>query len=518
MNTRPLNPARDEPAPDVEVAGYRLVGKPRRREGGSLLFEARSARGEPAALQLSAEPVTGRRSRARFRRLARARAGVSHPSLLPVLDVGDHGGRPYVVSPPVPPRSLADLLRDGPLAADVAVQWLAATAEGLDAANDAGLVHLTLGPESLLLDRSELLLDLFGIFSVTGQASWGDVVRRDPHLRYESPEAVRGEELDRRSNVYSVAAILVHAVTGREPFPEQDPMLIEYAHVSQPPPRPSQRDPRLPKAFDELIARAMAKDPAHRPASAGALLAETARVLEVRPIAAPVVAPAPVDAPAPVERAEPPEAQAEPAPAPPAPPPSVEKEAPPDPLRPRAVLDAWLAADSAPTRPVVPQSPPVAAPRPAAVAEPAPYKAPLRRRVRPYLPLLAALVLGVAFGMLLGMPEATPEPPRPAPPADLRVADRLDEVRLRLRDELAQAATPEEQGAVAGRLASAHTTAAGRLDSPELQTAAGDLATAYAALAEAAENGDADAFEQAAQDVETGERELAAARVAPDGR
>ncbi len=513
MNTRPLNPARDEPAPDVEVAGYRIVGKPRRREGGSLLFEARSARGEPAGLQLSAEPVTGRRSRARFRRLARARARVSHPSLLPVLDVGDHGGRPYVVSAPVPPQSLADLLRDGPLAADVAVQWLAATAEGLDAANDAGLVHLTLGPESLLLDRSDLLLDLFGIFSVTGQASWGDVVRRDPHLRYESPEAVRGEELDRRSNVYSMAAIIVHAITGREPFPEQDPMLIEYAHVSQPPPRPSQRDPRLPKAFDELIARAMAKDPAHRPASAGALLAETARVLEVRPIAAPVVAPAPV------ERAEPPEAKAEPAPPEPAPvqPPSVEKEAPPDPARPRAILDAWLAADSAPTQPSVPPPPPAAATRPAVVAEPAPYKAPLRTRVRPYLPLLAALVLGVAFGMLLGMPEATPEPPRPAPPADLRAVDRLDEVRLRLRDELAQAPTPEEQGALAGRLASAHTTAAGRLDSPELQTAVRDLATAYAALATAAENGDADAFEQAAQDVEAGERELASARVATPG-
>ena len=65
--------------------------------------------------------------------------------------------------------------------------------------------------------------------------------------------------------------------------------------------------------------------------------------------------------------------------------------------------------------------------------------------------------------------------------------------------------------------ASAHSTAAGRLDSPDLQTAARDLATAYAALAAAAENGDADAFEQAAQDVEAGERELAAARVATPG-
>ncbi len=390
MSTRPLKPATDEPAPDVEVGGYRIVGKPSRREGGSLLFEARSARGEPVALQLSAEPVTGRRSRARFRRLARARAGLSHPGLLPVLEVGDHGGRPFVVSAPVPSRSLADLLRDGPLAADVAVQWLAATAEGLDAANDAGLVHLTLGPESLLLERSALVLDLFGIFSVTGQAGWGDVVRRDPHLRYESPEAVRGEELDRRSNVYSMAAILVHAITGREPYPEPDPMLIEYAHVSQPPPRPSARDPRLPKAFDELIARAMAKAPAERPASAGALLAETARVLEVRPIAAPVVAPAPA------EPTTAPEAKAEPAaPAPAAPPPGQPgKEAPPDPSRPRAVLDAWLAADSATTQPITPPPPRAPAVTPAPVGEPVVYQPPLRTRMRPYLPLLGGARLG----------------------------------------------------------------------------------------------------------------------------
>jgi len=514
MSTRPLKPATDEPAQDVQVGGYRIVGKPSRREGGSLLFEARSPRGEPVALQLSAEPVTGRRSRARFRRLARTRAGLSHPSILPVLEVGDHGGRPFVVTAPVPSRSLADLLRDGPLAADVAVQWLAATAEGLDAANDAGLVHLALGPEGLLLERSALLLDLFGIFSVTGQAGWGDVVRRDPHLRYESPEAVRGEELDRRSNVYSMAAILVHAITGREPYPEPDPMLIEYAHVSQPPPRPSARDPRLPKAFDELIARAMAKNPAERPASAGALLAETARVLEVRPIGAPVVAPAPVESTtAPEAKAEP----AAPAPAPPPPGPPG-KEAPPDPSRPRAVLDAWLAADSATTQRITPPPPRAPAVTPAPVGEPVVYQPPLRTRMRPYLPLLAALVLGVAFGALLGMPEAEPEPPRPAPPADLRVANRLDEVRLRLRDELSQATTPNEQGAVAERLARAHTTAGARLSSPELQTATQDLASAYTALAAAAEDGDADAFAEAAEDVEAGERELAAAEIAPDGR
>ena len=71
---------------------------------------------------------------------------------------------------------------------------------------------------------------------------------------------------------------------------------------------------------------------------------------------------------------------------------------------------------------------------------------------------------------------------------------------------------------MAERLARAHTTAGARLSSPELQTATQDLASAYTALAAAAAGGDADAFAEAAEDVEAGERELAAAEIAPDGR
>ena len=516
MSTRPLKPATDEPAQDVQVGGYRIVGKPTRREGGSLLFEARSARGEPVALQLSAEPVTGRRSRARFRRLARARAGLSHPGLLPVLEVGDHGGRPFVVSAPVPSRSLADLLRDGPLAADVAVQWLAATAEGLDAANDAGLVHLTLGPESLLLERSALLLDLFGIFSVTGQAGWGDVVRRDPHLRYEPPEAVRGEELDRRSNVYSMAAILVHAITGREPYPEPDPMLIEYAHVSQPPPRPSARDPRLPKAFDELIARAMAKNPAERPASAGALLAETARVLEVRPIGAPVVAPAPVE-PTHGARGQGGAGGAR------------SRAAAARPAREGSAARSVTAACGArrvaggglrPTQPITP--PPPRAP----AVTPAPSWASqwsTSRRSAPGCARTCRCWRRSSWGSRSARCSACPRPSRSRPGRHRRptCAWRTGSTRCacasatssprRRRPRSREPWLSDSPGRTPRRARGS--------SSPELQTATQDLASAYTALAAAAEDGDADAFAEAAEDVEAGERELAAAEMAhPDGR
>ena len=235
-----------EAMPEPMLGGYRLDSSPRRREGGSLLFSATAADGSPASLQVSADPVTSRRARSRFRRLARARAELDHPALLAVRETGEEGGRLFLATEPFPARSLADLLRSGPLDPDLALRILTAVADGLDAAHAKGLVHRTLSAESVLLEGDRVKLDLFGLFTVIGQASWGDVVRRDPHLHYESPEAVQGEEPDPRSNVYSLAGLLFHALTGEQPFPHHDPVMITYAHMSQPPPKVSERRPGLP--------------------------------------------------------------------------------------------------------------------------------------------------------------------------------------------------------------------------------------------------------------------------------
>ena len=246
---------------------------PRRLEGGSLLFAGTAEDGSAAGVQVSAQAVTSRRARARFRRLARTRAGLSHPALLDVLESGEEGGRLFVATEPFPAGSLARILREGPLDPQRALRLLRPVADALDAAHSAGLVHRTLSADSVLMDGEQAKLDLFGLFTVAGQASWGDVIRKDAHLHYESPEGVRGEELTSASNVYSLTGLLVHALTGQQPFVNHDPVMITYAHVSQPPPKPSERIPELPAALDALVARGMAKEPGERPASAGALIA-----------------------------------------------------------------------------------------------------------------------------------------------------------------------------------------------------------------------------------------------------
>jgi hypothetical protein len=479
----------EEPAseamPEPVLAGYRLDATPRRREGGSLVFSATAVDGSPATLQVSAEPVSNRRVRARFRRLARARAELEHPSLLRVRETGEAGGRLYVATEPFPTRSLADLLRDGPLDPKLALRLLKAVADGLDAAHAAGLVHRTLSAESVLLDGDRVKLDLFGLFTVMGQPSWGDVARRDAHLHYESPEAVRGDELGPASNVYSLAALLVHALTGEQPFAHHDPVMITYAHVSQPPPKPSERKPELPGGLDTIVARGMAKEPGDRPESAGALIASAALVLRTTSYATP--GPAPRD---PVTR--------DPATRDPA----TRHPAPRDPGPPQFAPPQFAPAPApAPGTPVAPALPAEASPR---------HRPPLKERLAPWGPVLLVLVLAAAIGALLGMPgSGSQQAASTVRSADELAVARLDNVRFRLRDDLAFASTPGEQADVAQRLAMAYGHAADDLSSPEVVSALQRASAAYVSLEQAARAADDGAYESARGRVEATESRVA---------
>jgi hypothetical protein len=491
-------PTRDAPA-DPVLGGYRLDASPRRREAGSLLFSATGPDGGSATLQVSAQPVQSRRARARFRRLARARAGLSHPAMLEVRDVGEADGRLFVVTEPFPGRSLADLLRSGKLEPNLALGLLKEVANGLDAAHADNLVHQTLSADSVLLDGDRAKLDLFGVFMVVGQPGWGDVVRRDAHLHYEPPEAVRGEELTPASNVYSLAGLLFHALTGEQPFVQHDPVMISYAHVSQAPPKPSERNPELPAALDAVVARGMAKDPGERPDSAGALISSAAMVLRTAPYAQPEPR---------TRKLTPPEAAPTSAPTP-APTTNGSSAAP--------------VANGSATRTLPAQAAPAsAAPAAPASAAPAPVvrqpegrgrpRRPLKARLLPLWPLLVALVVGAAFGALLGAPgSGSEQAANPARSADERAVDRLDDVRFRLRDDLAFATTTHEQANLAQRLAMAYGRAADNLSSPELVSAAKRTSLAYVGLERAARAEDDSAYATARGHVDTAESELASA-------
>lgn len=122
------------------------------------------------------------------------------------------------------------------------------------------------------------MLDTFGILKGDADALWATA--HAPDIRYVSPDVLRGEELEARGNVYSLGALLVHALTGAPPF-SGDHAAIVYRHISDRPPRLSERVPALGRDADEVMARTLAKEPSERPESAGALLLELSEALGV---------------------------------------------------------------------------------------------------------------------------------------------------------------------------------------------------------------------------------------------
>ncbi|WP_437956707.1 serine/threonine-protein kinase [Sorangium sp. So ce119] len=278
---------------------YRLL---RRIGAGSCseVFEVLGRRGQLRALKLLRAMHEGSSEiSARLVQEGRALAALSHPHIVKVEEVGVTGdGRPFLVMP----RLFGETLRErldarGPLATPAAVRIAIQVLGGLAATHRAGIVHrdvkpanvflvqpsaggehgaddLECAPGALEIDHA-VLID-FGIAKVSCdglEPSTGSNVLGTP--RYLSPEQIRGEEVDARTDVYAVGLLLFEAITGRGPFPVVDSMAVMRAHLHTPAPR-LRSLLWVPPALDHAVARALEKDPALRWQTADAMAAALA--------------------------------------------------------------------------------------------------------------------------------------------------------------------------------------------------------------------------------------------------
>jgi serine/threonine-protein kinase len=284
--------------------GYVVEGIDDAHAGPELRYAVSGPGGVHATLLMSRRPFADRHERARFRRLAALRVRFSHPAAIEVRDFGEHANHPYIVAEPHDSeRTFGDLLAEqAPLDPGRLIAMLAPIAAALDVAHGQGLVHQGLGSDSLLLGgHDSLLLDSFALFEVGGESAFTTAERAD--LRYRPPEQVRAAPMGPSGNVYALAALMVHALTGEPPY-SGNRFALNYAHLVEPPPELSKRAPALDPAIDTVIARALAKEPARRPSSATALLAQVASALGTAAVpqtagAATPTAPAPRRASAP---------------------------------------------------------------------------------------------------------------------------------------------------------------------------------------------------------------------------
>lgn len=213
----------------------------------------------------------------RFRREARAAAGLTHLHVVTVHDWGQTTDGAYLVLQLVDGGSLRDLLREhGWLELEEIHTVLAAAAAGLGAAHAAGLVHRDVKPENVLIGWDGVIrITDFGLARAAASATstFGpDVLMGSPH--YLSPEAVRGERLDPRADVYALGVVLFECLTGRPPHEGDSPYATAMAHTVRPVPAPSTLRADIPAALDALVLRATTIDPDGRPADANAFAAQ----------------------------------------------------------------------------------------------------------------------------------------------------------------------------------------------------------------------------------------------------
>jgi serine/threonine-protein kinase len=222
---------------------------------------------------LRAEMAADPQFQARFRRESRVAARLQEPHVIPVHDFGDIDGVLYIDMRLVEGASLKDELRRiGPLAPSRAASIIAQVAAALDAAHADGLVHRDIKPENVLLTADDFayLVD-FGIAHVGGDSSVTSTGMVIGSSAYMAAERFSGGPVGPSSDVYSLTCLLYETLTGRPPYEAADLRQMMSAHMFAAPPRPSIMARGVNRAFDDVIAKGMAKQPEARFSSAGEL-------------------------------------------------------------------------------------------------------------------------------------------------------------------------------------------------------------------------------------------------------
>jgi serine/threonine protein kinase/Tol biopolymer transport system component len=247
-----------------EIVGWLGAG------GMGVVYRARDPRlGREVAIKLISEPVATDASRMhRFEQEARAAGQLNHPNIVAVYDIGRFAGSPYIVSELLEGESLRSRLAAGALPSRHAIDFARQTAEGLAAAHERNIVHRDVKPDNLFVTRDGRIKILdFGIAKLTAPA--GDAAQHtglptetEPGLvvgtaSYMSPEQVRGEPVDPRSDIFSFGAVFYEMLAGRAAFTrDTTPETMTAILKEDPPPL---RTPEVSPSLQRIVSRCLEK-------------------------------------------------------------------------------------------------------------------------------------------------------------------------------------------------------------------------------------------------------------------
>jgi eukaryotic-like serine/threonine-protein kinase len=257
------------------VSHYHILGK---LGGGGMgvVYEAEDTRlARHVALKfIPEEMVNDPRSLERFLREARAASQLNHPGICTIHDIEDNGGHPFIVMEKLEGMSLKEKLRGQALEVEEILDIGVQAADALAASHAKGIIHRDIKPANIFVgpNGQTKILD-FGLAKSAHEAGPGEAALEDSMAAagvipgtavYMSPEQARGEELDARSDLFSLGVVLYEMATGKKPFATGNVITTLDAVLNQKPVSPLVLNPSLPRDLEGIIGRAMEKDRRHR--------------------------------------------------------------------------------------------------------------------------------------------------------------------------------------------------------------------------------------------------------------
>ncbi len=266
---------------DTIVGHYRIIEKIGAGGMGEVFLAEDTSLNRKVALKfLPVHLCRDANCRARFKREAQAVAKLSHPNIITIFEVGEFQSRPFFAMEYVEGQSFRVLGKDGELPLNRVVDLAIQVCEGLARAHASGIVHRDVKSSNILIDLDgRVKIVDFGLALVRGDEHLTKTGSTLGTLGYSSPEQVRGEQVDARSDLFSFGVVLYDLIAGRSPFKRDNDAAMLHAILSEQPEPLARYKASVPADLQQLVTRCLAKDPSERYQSAQDLLADL-RVIE----------------------------------------------------------------------------------------------------------------------------------------------------------------------------------------------------------------------------------------------